>query len=283
LLTGDAAAALPDVCGRCDEGLICASDQKKCLDFCASEGDAPTPTAPPERIVCGGEAKSDGEGTIELSFDETCRNACELDCRRWKDLCDAPCASDACTKPNVLARCNELCGGELACIQSVCSDARARGCVEGAVDICPPGKSADCEGVLCTNDCPIGAFDGVCDDGEPASAQTASCAFGTDCADCGPRKSADEPPSKRELALATACSFHEQCAGFSPNFATNEVFCAPVSKARAGKRCLRDCSGDDELCPFGSACTTLNSSLDGEVLRDGKGRKARACVPVMCE
>lgn len=287
LLTGDAAAALPDVCGRCDDGLICASDTKKCLDFCAAEDEPPAPVAPPDRILCGGEPQADGEGVSALSFEQTCRNTCELDCRRWKDLCDAPCEPGACDKADVLEKCHERCDdsdplASLACIQSICSDARARGCMQGAPDLCPPGQSADCDSVLCANTCLGAVFDGVCDDGDPASAQTASCAFGTDCADCGPRKSTNEPSSEQERTQGTSCSFHEQCAGFSQDFADNESFCAPVSKTEAGKRCLRDCSGDEESCPFGAACTTLKSSDDGKVLEDQAGRKARACVP-MCD
>ncbi|KAL1523436.1 hypothetical protein AB1Y20_018376 [Prymnesium parvum] len=38
----------------------------------------------------------------------------------------------------------------------------------------------------CTNQCALGARDGVCDDGGPASDYSA-CTLGSDCADCGPR------------------------------------------------------------------------------------------------
>jgi len=42
---------------------------------------------------------------------------------------------------------------------------------------------------ICTNTCSY-ANDGTCDDGGPGAEFTGSCAYGTDCADCGPRQAA---------------------------------------------------------------------------------------------
>ena len=48
----------------------------------------------------------------------------------------------------------------------------------------------------CTNTCYSSAWisDGYCDDGGPGS-EYGTCAYGTDCTDCGPRGSSSPPPS----------------------------------------------------------------------------------------
>jgi hypothetical protein len=277
-LTGDA-ALIPDTCDPCPDGEICATDVRQCRDFCAN---APSPDdgeAPPGQVVCGREG-----GGEPLSFDETCKNKCLLDCRRGAWFCGEPCNPKDCVSQAVLTSCHTACDSAtdpLSCLQAACTDSLAEGCVEGSTRTCPSGKSPTCDGVLCANTCVGSVFDGVCDDGDPASAVSADCVYGTDCADCGPRPE-ENLDKVTNLTEGDACSFHAQCSGFRPSFEESHALCAPVTAGSSTKRCLRDCSSAGERCPIRTVCTPLTQGDGDTPLRDSAGIVAKVCVP-SCE
>ena len=155
---------------------------------------------------------------------------------------------------------------------------RARGCskVECA------GKPADCGDVRCSNECPGYNFDGACDDGDLESAVSGICDFGSDCADCGPRRGQAPRPEPQ----GGACAFHSGCDGADlTDLGDARAWCAEI--APGVSRCVPDCTSEGETCPEGSACFVL-SGVD----QDGDGEpdpieqgdlKASACFPLACE
>ncbi len=285
---GDASGVPPQTnpCGTCPEGKTCATDEKACVDFCAAEEPIPGSLSAPEPIRCGGELRDAATGALyTLSFDETCISECRLSCRQRDWFCRTPCDKDACNEPAVLTACHARCDGEgdaLSCMQSACSDTRAGGCNPKAV-VCGHDELAECTGVLCSNTCASTAYDGVCDDGDLYNAAFASCAWGTDCADCGPRQGAD---ASRKRKQGQACSLQGQCAGSMLDFAHNESFCAEVNPGLGVRRCVLDCSGEGESCPVGTTCSTLRRAASGTApaapITDLNKRQARACLPVAC-
>jgi hypothetical protein len=160
-----------------------------------------------------------------------------------------------------------------------CSDALATGCKELS---CPEQKSPKCDDVQCRNSCPGFNFDGICDDGDLESAAFGACAFGSDCADCGPRRGQAPKPA----AQGAACAFHSGCAGAKPDdVADAQAWC--IQMAPGLSRCAPDCSSPDEVCPEGSSCFTLSGvDQDGDGESDPivqHGLTASACFPTaMC-
>ncbi len=275
----------PNPCGKCAKGLTCTSDSLTCVDFCESVKPLPGSEKAPDPIRCGGEIKDNATGeTYSLSFDETCFSNCQLACRLRDWFCKSGCAKGACDAPEVLADCHARCDDAtdpLTCIESVCTDTRATGCssVEG---FCEGGEIADCSATECKNSCASTAYDGVCDDGDLFSAAFGSCAWGSDCADCGPREGDD---ISHDLKQGAACSLQEQCAGYSPDFAKNAAFCAQVVPGKPLRRCVLDCSGDTELCPLGTTCSTLRAEKpEGGTtpVFDVNKVRGRACLPDAC-
>jgi len=272
-------------CGTCPGDKTCASDSKTCIDFCATPAELPGQQPAPEAIRCGGEIKNAQTGErYTLSFEETCRNTCELACRARGWFCKTGCEKDACEKPEVQADCHARCDkatDPLACVQSLCSDTRATGCANTA-GFCAAGEFPDCAKVTCTNSCGSTAYDGVCDDGDLDNAAYASCEWGTDCADCGPRRGED---MSRKHQQGDLCSLQEQCEGSSPDFSKNEAFCTAVTPGGQVRRCVLDCSGGQEPCPVGTTCSTLTiQDEDGKVkaLTDYRGVEGHACLPDAC-
>ncbi len=275
----------PNPCGPCAKGTTCTTDQEVCLDFCEQTKPLPGSEAAPEPIRCGGEIKNAATGeTFALSFEETCRAKCQLDCRARGWFCKTGCAKDACDQPDVLAACHADCDrtdDPLSCIQGQCTDKRAQGC-NSSDDFCKNGETPDCSAIECKNNCASTAYDGVCDDGDLFSAAFGSCSWGSDCADCGPREGED---FSHELKQGAACSLQEQCAGHFADFAKNEAFCAQVVRGKPLRRCVLDCSGKDELCPVGTTCTTLRATKpEGGTspLLDVNKVSGRACLPDSC-
>jgi len=275
----------PNPCGSCAAGTTCTTDQETCVDFCAESEIKPGSVASPTPIRCGGELKDAQTGErYVLSFDETCVADCQLTCRLREWFCTKGCEADACSKPEVLAECHKRCDADsspLACMQKICNDTRSSGCSNND-SLCGDGEFPDCNKWSCTNTCATTRFDGVCDDGDLLSARFASCDFGTDCADCGPRVGED---TSRALLQGDVCGVSEQCQGHDSDFSRNEAFCLAVKPGSAVKRCVLDCSGRKDLCPEGTTCTTLNGKgAEGMIgpVRDAKGVEARACLPDAC-
>jgi hypothetical protein len=136
--------------------------------------------------------------------------------------------------------------------------------------------------VQCRNSCPGYNFDGVCDDGDLKSAASGVCPFGSDCADCGPRRGA--APSA--AAQGDACAFHSNCKGASPEDpGAAHAWCIEI--ADGVSRCAPDCTDEGEICPEGSQCFELaGPDRDGDGEPDPievEERRASACFPLACE
>jgi hypothetical protein len=264
----------PALSCNCEDGQVCTADAYECVDYCAPL-DVEIGTAPaPEPISCA----------PSLGFDALCEHRCLLRCRQWRDLCSdsAGCSPEACRSSAERSACHDECASEsdaARCMAQHCSDTLAAGCKEV---VCPQQKRPSCDQVQCRNSCPRYNFDGICDDGELKSAASGACAFGTDCADCGPRRGAAPKP----LAQGSACAFHSNCAGSHPeDLAAALSWCIEIADDIS--RCAPDCSDEGEICPEGSACFEL-SGVDQD--DDGKPdalvageRRASACFPVACE
>lgn len=267
-------AAPPALSCRCPEGQVCTLDAYSCVDYCAPLELEIGTEPPPAPISCAG----------DQSFEMLCEHRCLLRCRQWQALCanSAGCGPDSCRSPAELSACRTDCGSDAdaaRCLAQRCSDTQAAGC---RTVKCPDQTEPRCEQVQCRNSCPTYNFDGVCDDGDLASAASGVCPFGTDCADCGPRKGATPKP----VAQGSACAFHSNCEGARPEDpAQSDSWCLQIADGIS--RCAPDCSSEGEICPQGSACFELAGvDQDGDGTPDplpaGQGR-ASACFPVACQ
>lgn len=272
-------------CAACDEPALCVPERKECVDFCETPEEIPGTGPKFAQITCGGETDAAGNPVV-LDFAQTCTNTCLLTCRWQNWFCDAKvsCAEE-CAKPYVQADCAlpaTGCINDLACQKTKCTTIRALGCVADMA-LCPNGATPSCGDVTCTNKCAdqqsadANTFDGFCDDGTYTFSQTDLCPFGTDCADCGPRKGAPRPGiDTGKLKLGEACPNASRCAGRSSDYELNKSWCLDVVGEVA--RCLADCSGDDESCPTGFKCEELSNS-SGNALVDRNGRRGKVCYP----
>ena len=261
-------------CG-CEDGQICTSDAYACVDYCAPL-DVEIGGAPP-RTVYSCDASV-------LSAAQLCENRCLIRCRAWQELCrtSAACGPETCRSAAEQAACQNECGAApdaRLCLAQACNDQLAQGCRELA---CPDQRAPECAGVLCRNSCESFNFDGICDDGDLASAASGACSFGGDCADCGPRQA----PAPKPAAQGAPCAFHSNCAGArTDDLTAAQAWC--VETAPGVSRCAPDCTRPEEICPAGSSCYTL-SGPD----QDGDGQPdpivqgdltASACFPsAMC-
>lgn len=286
-----------DFCGFCADGSLCVPEQNRCVNFCESASPLPGTVAPPTAIFCEATADPSMPGTNPmLSFEEVCTRRCQLECQRRAQFCTDPagaayaCAQGACERPEVLAQCavdcppNALGTRDLACLTRRCNDMRLARC---DTRMCPTGFSARCENVSCTNDCSLaeggGAADGICDDGDPASAETGLCSWGSDCTDCGPRRGA-APPS----TLGSVCAFQANCAGATASPSTSEAWCIGLDGIPGLARCAPDCSRGQD-CPDGFECIAARfeseQDPDGEQIVEmlnGKEVRSAACAPLLC-
>jgi hypothetical protein len=266
--------APPLSCG-CHDGAVCTLDGYRCADYCAPLDVEIGTLEPPAPIVCDGTA---------LSFEELCQNRCQIDCRQRADLCgdQAACDADYCESAEVLSACRADCGGDAdprLCMALACGTALARACDDLS---CPNGDAPACDDVQCRNACPGYNFDGVCDDGDLKSAVSGVCLFGTDCADCGPRRGS----SPRLQPQGGVCAFHSGCAGANvDDIADARAWCIEVQPGIS--RCAPDCSSPGETCPAGSACFQLSGvDQDGDGAADPiqQGQLlASACFPNACQ
>jgi hypothetical protein len=268
---GAAPAALE--CG-CEGGEICTLDGYACVDYCAPL-DVPIGNAPPRAVYSCDPSSA--------SAAQLCENRCLIRCRAWRELCgsSAGCGPESCASAAERAACDKECGSAPdphLCLAQACNDQNALGCKQLA---CPDGRAPQCVGVTCRNSCNNYNFDGVCDDGDLASAQSGVCAYGSDCADCGPRHGDAPKPAPQ----GGACAFHSNCEGASPDdLAAAQAWC--VETAPGVSRCAPDCTGQDEICPKGSSCYTLqgpDQDADGEPDPIVQGDlTASACFPSAC-
>lgn len=254
----------------CEDGQVCTPDEYRCVDYCAPL-DVEIGTQPARVLpTC----------KQELSVEQLCENRCLIRCKRWQELCPSSggCSPEACKSREERAACQTECGADAnpaRCMAQACTEALSRGCNELT---CPDQKQPDCQNLQCRNSCPGFNFDGVCDDGELKSAAFGVCAYGTDCADCGPRRN----PVPKPGAIGEACAFHSGCAGANvDDIADALAWCIEVAPGIS--RCAPDCSSPDRVCPEGSSCFTLSGiDQDGDgqpdpIQRDG--RVASACFP----
>jgi hypothetical protein len=235
----------------------------------------PGSVKPPDWIKCGGELLDMMGTRYDPTFDESCKARCELFCRQQEQYCDKGCDAGFCDDQGVLDACHAACDSKpdpKACVRGLCNDRRAASC-PSEPNFCLDGGDADCEEVTCLNTCGF-PFDGACDDGDIFNAQFIECEWGTDCADCGPRRGKDE---SRRLPQGGLCNFNAACDGYSKVYARNEAFCVTVEPGSKIFRCMLDCSSEGEQCPEGYECTAL--SKDGKPLEDEAGTVGRFCKP----
>lgn len=263
----------PALSCRCPEGQVCTLDAYTCVDYCAQLDQEIGSEPPPAAVSCA----------ATQSFETLCEHRCVLRCRQWKQLCadSAGCGAESCRSAAELSACRAECGsdGDAArCLAQRCSDTQAASC---AMVTCPGQTRPRCDQIQCRNSCPSYNFDGVCDDGDLLSAASGVCSFGTDCADCGPRKGG----TPKRVAQGEACAFHSNCEGARPEDPEQaQSWCIEIAEGIS--RCAPDCSNEGEICPEGSACFELSGvDQDGDGTPDplpAGERRASACFPVAC-
>lgn len=269
-------ASTPALSCRCAPGQVCTADAYTCVDYCAPLEIEIGSETPPSPISC----------KASESFDALCENRCLLRCRQWQTLCpnSAGCSPEACAGAAERSSCHDECGSDAdaqRCMAQHCSDTLAAGCKDVS---CPRDGAPPCDQVQCRNSCPRYNFDGVCDDGDLSSAASGVCSFGTDCADCGPRKG----QAPKAAVQGGPCAFHSNCAGAVPDdLGDTSSWCIEIDAALGISRCAPDCSDPGEICPSGSACFELSGvDQDGDGLVDplrSGDRRASACFPIACQ
>lgn len=279
-----------DLCGQCAQDQLCIPEENRCSNsFCEVPSPLPGSVSPPEAIFC--EAFVDPAKPTEnpmLSFDEVCRRRCRLECQRLEQFCPGyKCPSGTCDKPELLAECKQDCPNtslgqmDLACLTRSCNNQRFTGCTSTLA--CPNGATPSCATITCTNDCMYQgqglAGDGICDDGDVYSSQGARCAWGTDCADCGPR-TGTQPPAG---VYGSVCAFGANCQGGTGKPSTATAWCVASEKQSGISRCLPDCSRGQE-CDPGFACREalfdLGNGTKEPVVEDTV--RSSACMPTLC-
>jgi hypothetical protein len=265
----------PPLSCRCEDGTVCSLDGYRCVDYCQPLDMEPGSVATPPTFSCD---------AAELSFEALCHDRCQLQCRQQEALCadQVACAPTHCESEPVLRACQSECGtaeDPKRCMAQLCSETRGLGCSEIS---CPNQQPPLCDGVQCRNACPGYNFDGVCDDGEPKSAASGVCTYGTDCADCGLRRG-DAP---RPQPQGGPCAFHSGCTGADlADIAGASAWCIEI--APGVSRCAPDCTSEGETCPEGSSCFVLSGvDQDGDGEPDPIKQKdlvASACFPAACE
>lgn len=267
-------------CG-CTAPEVCGMDGETCVNYCEPEDRLPGSEPSPEAFFC-----EHLEGEEEpYTYEQICKLQCQNACQRLEQFCGHTCAEGTCEAQETLDKCELTCpkgqADALSCLTRACNETRDQTCSDV---ICPDTNApASCEDLTCRNTCgPTGSpgkwvGDGECDDGDPFSSNTASCTWGTDCIDCGPRKGAAPAPTP----IGGACGYHSSCRGHSDTVALNKAWCMRLSDVQAGlARCMPDCSGD-KTCPDGYACSTVNNDDTGEPI-EMDGIQAQACIPLMC-
>ena len=269
-------ASAPPLACLCKPGEICSLDDYRCIDYCAPLDVEVGGSSAPAAISC----------ETANSFELLCQNRCLLQCRQLQAFCasDGGCSEESCKSSATQQACQAECGSadsSALCMAQLCGDMRAASC---RALTCPQGTPPNCGALACRNACAGYNFDGICDDGDLRSAASGICAYGSDCADCGPRSGESIEPQPQ----GAACAFHSGCIGANPgNIAQADAWCIDVDATRGISRCAPDCSDPEKTCPAGSACFVLlgvDQDGDGEaepLVQDG--RTASACFPAQCQ
>ncbi|MDB4990724.1 MAG: hypothetical protein JWN04_5902 [Myxococcaceae bacterium] len=282
-----------DKCGLCAPGSLCVPEQNACVNFCAIPTAIPGSVKPPQSIFCEAfiQAGAAPGSNPMLSFSDVCTRRCRLTCQRLEQYCTGyTCPAGACDQPEVQAKCAADCpplasgGQDLACLTRSCNDARFTLCDKAS---CPSGSTSHCGNLTCSNSC---AFqinsqavvgDGICDDGDVLSSMSNDCAWGTDCADCGPRAGTHAPALG---VLGDLCQYTANCAGASGKPSDATAWCVELQSTGVS-RCMPDCSRGQK-CAKGFTCydvtfpnaTTMTAMnvTEGDLI-------AGACIPDLCQ
>jgi hypothetical protein len=264
-------------CG-CPSDELCDQDTGSCIAYCAPEDDLPTRTRPPQG--CEPPINTDEV----YNYADLCFSTCQQACIRAMAYCPGfTCDPEACDNAANATRCQNACpNNDETCMLELCFDQQATACEDF---VCPDGRQRDCSGIRCSDSCGENNGDGFCDDGDPASADYAFCSYGTDCADCGPRKGSRPPladigevcPSGQDVA----------CAGYNDDFLKTNAWCLRiVDDANAPFRCVPDCTNGKPgggSCPPDYSCEAVLTS-SGEPYTDAvKGTAGYYCQPLVCE
>jgi hypothetical protein len=275
-------SAADDMCGGCEGTDICIEKSRECVDFCEAPDELPGAGDVPELISCSGDPNAAG-GQLDLSFEENCIARCQLECR-WREwFCGETCTANFCADAARLLECQTECpASDKACMGTKCRETRARKC-DGAK--CSDNSAPDCSDITCSNECDssdprskVNLFDGYCDDGSYTNSASDFCPFGTDCADCGPRRGPARPQDEGDLGFGELCPNPWRCDDHTGDNTTNASWCLLVPGALQGvARCMPDCSEKGEECPPGYVCEQIYIMNDPAT--DGNDVPSKGCFP----
>lgn len=270
-----------DPCKLCAPGSLCVPEEGRCVSFCEQPDVLPGSGMSPEEISCRAFETTPGSNPM-LSFEEICTRRCRIQCQRFEQFCGYTCPQGTCDSPSVQAACVTECpmltetgGRDLACLTNKCEELKLSRCKSDMV--CPNGNMVDCTQVTCTNDCAY-VNDGSCDDGDVVASDTNDCAWGSDCADCGPRKGA-QPPGN----IGSVCQYHTNCTGGTVQPSTATAWCVQSETLANVARCTPDCSRGQE-CEDGFECREVRvqqADMTTAPIVEGD-LKSAACTPIMC-
>ncbi len=168
-------------------------------------GVGPVGGSPGDGIIC--EADCIGDTAVEL-----CMQYCNMFCDNLERFCDSSrcpardifCAADGTITQTCLSSCND---GDVSCTRAVCEFEKTFSCADYA-QYCLNGDATCDMGGTCRDTCNT-PYDMECDDGGEGSLYS-TCAWGTDCSDCGPRYG-DPPPCS---AIGCDCASNGDCCGW---------------------------------------------------------------------
>jgi hypothetical protein len=276
-------------CGQCLPGALCDVKTDTCINFCDAPQVLPGTVTAPTPIYCEAISTPQMPAPPMLTFEEVCRRRCELNCQRLSQFCQGyQCQAGSCDGQDVLNRCQSDCpktssgGNDLACLTRSCNDVRFVVCDSSLV--CPNGATPDCANISCSDNCKFNGEDvtgdGVCDDGDVYSSATAQCAWGTDCADCGPRPAAQEVLG----GPGDLCRYTLNCMGGTASPDTAGAWCVNLESRPGVSRCAPDCSRN-QVCAEGFTCRTLEipnaDGTDAAPITVGDYTSS-ACLPDVC-
>jgi hypothetical protein len=274
-------------CGPCKAGSICNEKTNSCVDFCAKPTQNPGSVLPPESIFCEAIATTTTPNPAMLTFADVCQRRCRLNCQRLAQFCPGyQCPAGSCDGADVRTKCAMDCPGangaatDLACLTRRCNDTRMVRCDNSLS--CPNGVAPNCSNIACTNDCMFSGQDvtgdGVCDDGDVLSSETAQCDWGSDCTDCGPRQGNETFGDPGDI-----CQYTLNCAGGTGSPDTAGAWCVNLNSVPGVARCMPDCSRG-QSCADGFTCRqALFKQADGSNAQiTAGGFSSSACLPDAC-
>lgn len=279
----------PDSDCGCSGSDLCSADGLSCVNYCGFASNQPEEVPLPP--TC---RKAQGDQWVIYDFESACRATCMQRCQRAEVFCPGfTCDPNSCQGEAALAACKlevttaqaaGSCAGlsDAACITRTCEGVRDGNC--NAFE-CPAGAAKSCNDVRCSNSCgSANNADGFCDDGDPLSASYALCDYGSDCADCGPRRGEQAPVA----AIGQPCVLDVGCEGWAADFGQTASWCLHVTGSPQGQlSCVPNCTGwagKHGACAPGYDCTGLTLASSGEPYVDPRtGEQGYACLPSVCE